>query len=139
MQIDVSATVDNTIGQIEALTQQDVAPGDRLTRLHTNKVTEYLGEAMKLRLQNRQIYHTTTMGYDPTSNGLAERVVGPVKEQARTTLQAAQLPDNVWPWASEHACEQARSKLLAPITKLTPFGAEVAIRKNHHRRSKEWL
>ena len=36
--------------------------------------------------------------------------------------------DQVWPWAAEHACEQARSRVLHPKIPLLPFGAHVAIR-----------
>ena len=87
--MEVSWAVDGIIGQIEALTIQDVVPGPRIVRLHTDKGTEYLGECMKHRLYERMIHHTTTLGYDPQANGLAERFVGIIKEQTRKLLQVA--------------------------------------------------
>ena len=83
---DVSATVDDMIGQIEALTLEDVAPGNRITRLHTDKGTEYLGQAMKLRLETRQVYRTTTMGYDPKMKWISRTIRG---TRQRTNAETA--------------------------------------------------
>ena len=83
--MEVSWAVDGMIGQIEALTIQGIVPGPRIVRPHTDKGTEYLGECMKHRLYGRMIYHTTTMGYDPKANGLAECCVGNIPAKHHTS------------------------------------------------------
>ena len=126
---DVSNAVDDIIGEIEATTIPGLAPGPRLARLHTDKGTEYLGTTMKARLFDRKIFHTTTMGYDPKANGLAERYVGLIKEQTRNLIFSSELDEQWWPWAAEHASEQARSKIITPASPLLAFGSKVSVRK----------
>ena len=101
----VARAVDDIIGQIEATTLPEAAAGQRITRLHTDKGTEYLGNVMEERLHQRMIHHTKTMGYDPKANGMAERFVGIIKDSARKILQAAKMTDNFWCYATEHAAE----------------------------------
>ena len=69
---------------------------------------------MRERLYQRMVMHTTTLGYDPQANGLAERFVGLIKEQTRRLLQAAKFPDTYWTWAAEHVndCARARTMVL---------------------------
>ena len=82
------------------------------------------------RLFQRMVTHTTTLGYDPQANGLAERVVGLIKEQTRRLLQAETFPEAGWTWATGHVTDCARAQIMYPKGTLIPFGARVAIRKH---------
>ena len=81
------------IGEIETNNIPNLAPGPCLARLHTDKGTEDLGTAMKARLYERLIHHTSTMGYDPKANGLAERYVGLSEGQTRKLLFSSDLDE----------------------------------------------
>ena len=69
---------------------------------------------MKARLALCLVHHTPTMGYDPKATGLAERCVGLINEPTRMLLCSAELEPIYWPWAAEHAADQARCKVLHP-------------------------
>ena len=64
----------------------DVMLGQRVVRLHSDRGTEYQGSSFEARLKERNIFHTTIVGYDPQANGVAERYVGIIKEWVRKLL-----------------------------------------------------
>ena len=84
----------SVLNQIEALTLPLAMPGQRITRVHTDRGTEFFGETLQADLFRRHVHHTFTVGYDPKANGTAERFVGVVKSMGRKLLFGAKLEEN---------------------------------------------
>ena len=109
------------LNEIEALTLPLAVPGQRITRAHTDRGTEFFGETLQEELLRRNVHHTYTIGYDPKTNDTAERFVGVVKSMGRKLTRGAKLEDKYWPYALEHATEHARSLALLPKPKCIAF------------------
>ena len=117
------------LNEIEALTLPLAVPGQRITRAHTDRGTEFFGETLQEELLRRNVHHTYTIGYDPKANGTAERFVGVITDMGRKLTLGAKLEGKYWPYALEHATEHARSLVPLPKPKCTAFGSRVAVRK----------
>ncbi|CAK0807768.1 unnamed protein product, partial [Prorocentrum cordatum] len=65
------------------------------------------GELMNVQLEkgdaDNRIHFTTTESRDPAANGLADRLVGLIKQTARALLVASSLPTHFWPFAVKYA------------------------------------
>ena len=81
-------------------------------------------------LTDHQILQTTTEGYDPKSNGLAERFVGILKQRATAYLTHTDMPLRFWYWAMQQAAYVYRCRALdIELPKESPtFGNMVLIR-----------
>ena len=57
-----------------------------ITRFHTDSGKEFYNEAVRQMLADLNIYQSGTGGYDPKSNGLAERFVGIIEQRANNYM-----------------------------------------------------
>ena len=73
-------------------------------RFHTDAGTEFWNKEMTKLLDEQNIFHTKTAGYDPQANGRAERFVGLIKRHATSYLVHAGFGLRFWYWA---ACQSA--------------------------------
>ena len=58
------------------------------------------------------MFQTSTCGYDPQANGLAERRVGVLKEKAREFIVKGQVPSKYWPNLLQEATRRQRETVL---------------------------
>ena len=68
-------------------------------RMHSDKAKEFLAKSVRGLLKAHGIRQTTTSGYDPAANGIAERWVGIVKVRATALLAEHRLPPDYWAYA----------------------------------------
>ena len=68
---------------------------------------------------------TTTAGYEPESNGAAERAVGLIKSVASRCLHHAQLPHCCWNFAVLYAAQCFLLSALQQRQISPPFGSTV--------------
>ena len=101
-----------------------------LVRFHSDAGKEFVNAETKKVLDKNGIFQSHTGGYDPKSNGLAERYVGIIKHSAASLLAHSGLSLVFWYWAAVQAAYQYRSKVLgAPMPAGAPtFGDRVLIR-----------
>ena len=66
-------------------------PSHIIYRVHSDKGSEFWNETMGKYMSFHGIHHTTTQGYDPSSNGAAESAVGLLKTRTRFLLSTCQL------------------------------------------------
>ena len=116
-----------------------------ITRVHSDRATEFGCEKFQQWCLERDIFHTMTAGDDAANNSRAEREVGWLKSRVRTLLLATKSESTKWPLALRQACEERmRSQLKGfgiETPRLLPFGAKVVVRKKtwHHREEKSGL
>ena len=81
-------------------------------------------------MEELKIYQSGTGGYDPKSNGLAERFVGIIKQRAGNYMAHSNMSLSWWYWAAQQAAYVYRSCVLnAPIPANAPtFGNRVLVR-----------
>ena len=112
-----------------------------LHRVHTDRGKEFLNTSFRVWCLSRDLMWTTTSSDLPQSNGLAERYVGIIKQQARALLRHSGLEVLHWPSAMRHATyslyRQAVKPLGVPVRAIYPFGATVYIREKAWR-VKNW-
>ena len=116
----------------EILIEVRAITGDNksVVRFHSDAGKEFLNKEVKKVLDERGIFQSSTGGYDPKSNGLAERFVGIIKHLATNLLSHSGLSLTFWYWASVQAAYEYRSRILgASVPKNAPtFGDRVLIR-----------
>ena len=121
--------------------------------LHTDNAGEFLSHEFKDFLEENSISQTTCPPHVHSLNGVAERAIRSIVENARSHMVASGAPKSFWPYAFEHATdilnrstgpagahqssfellEQVKPKLL-PIQ---PFGCRVVVVKPRHEYSKQ--
>ena len=69
----------------------------QVVRVHSDKAREFLAQKVVEGINSMGIFKTTTTGYDPQANGLAERTVGLLKERARGFLIRGGVDKKFWP------------------------------------------
>ncbi len=125
-------TFDNAkqiIAEIEGASLGGISYEKRVKRFHTDMGSEWLNNVFEKGMKEMNIPHTHTQGYSPQSNGTAERFVGLLKTIARRMLVGAELSDEYWPWALEHAALMLRMRTLSKTASMLPFGAPVVAKK----------
>ena len=70
------------------LAQVSALCGERpqVVRIHSDKAREFLAQRVVEGINALGVFQTTTTGYDPQANGLAERTVGLLKQRAKGFL-----------------------------------------------------
>ena len=86
-------------------------------RVHSDAAGEFLGSVMQDLAEEMQFDQTHTGGYNPRSNGLAERYIGLVKQTARALLIQAKMSTRAWPLACLMAAKLLRMKGGCPKQK----------------------
>ena len=66
-------------------------PEELVYRVHSDMGSEFLNEQLGDYLKFHAIMHSTTQGYDPSSNGAAESTVGLIKRRSRYLLSGSRL------------------------------------------------
>ena len=82
---------------------------------------------------HKSIHHSFTSGYDPQSNGTAERSVGLIKSLASRALASAELDSSYWSYAVRYASQSLLCHALQKKQRSLPFGATVVAQVLGHR------
>jgi hypothetical protein len=97
-----------------------------ITRIHTDRAQEFCGKEFQQWLENRDLWHTTTAGDEPSANARAENHLKLLKGRTRTLMKTAQCELTYWPLALRYASEERfRSQLRecgVPAPPMLPFG-----------------
>ena len=114
------------------LAQVSALWGERpqVVRVHSDKAREFLARHVVDGLNALGVYKTTTAGFDPQANGLAERVVGLMKERARSFLIRGKVAKKFWPLMMAEVARRPRDATLnrRPQGKLPDPGDLVAVK-----------
>ena len=96
------------------LAQMSAICGERpqVVRVHSDKAREFLAQKVVEGINSMGIFKTTTTGYDPQANGLAERTVGLLKERARGFLIRGGVDKKFWPLMMAEAARRQRDLAL---------------------------
>ena len=96
------------------LAQVSAICGERpqVVRVHSDKAREFLAQKVVEGINSMGIFKTTTTGYDPQANGLAERTVGLLKERARGFLIRGNVAKKFWPLMMAEAARRQRDLAL---------------------------
>ena len=81
------------------------APTQVVGSLHTDNAGEFLSREFKDFLAEEVISQTTCPPYVHSLNGVAERAIRSIMENARAHLIASNAPISFWPYAVEHAVD----------------------------------
>ena len=139
---DVAKAVQSVVVEVEAV----LGAKGIFARFHSDVGKEFYNEAVSICLQKLKLFQSGTGGYNPKSNGLAERFIGIIKHRASAYLSHAKLALTFWYWAAQQAAYVYRSHVLeAPMPKNCPtVGDRVLVRDfqgekksfSHKRRKK---
>ena len=100
-------------------------PQGLVFRLHSDKGLEFINEELDDYLKFHGIHHTTTQGYDPSSNGTAESAVGLLKARGRYLLFLQRLPTRWWGVAVLAAAQLYRADAHVEAYPAIPFGTRI--------------
>ena len=105
---DVAKTVQNIIAEISSIA------GERfqVVRMRSDKGRELIAEKLSSEIEALGIFNTTTAGYNPQSNGQAERAIGFLKTMATGFLIKGRLGPEYWPYAMAEAARRQREDIL---------------------------
>ena len=126
---ETSKKLEEILLEVRAITGENKS----VVRFHSDAGKEILNKELKKVLDAKGIFQSSTGGYDPKSNGLAERYIGIIKHLATNLLSHSGLSLTFWYWASMQAAYEYRSRVLgAPLPMNSPtFGDRVLIRDIH--------
>ena len=122
---DATRAIQSVLAQAKA--EIGTMPKRMIYRLHSDLGGEFLGPELQKYLLFHAIQHTTTQGYDPSSNGAAENAVGLLKKRARYLLSGNRFSTNWWGvciLASAHLYRWEAGYASPP---LVPFGTRVMV------------
>ena len=121
--------------------------------LHTDNAGEFLSHEFKDFLDEQSISQTTCPPHVHSLNGVAERAIRSIVENARSHITASGAPKSFWPYAFEHAVDilnrstgptgshQSSFELLEQIKPkvlpIQPFGCRVVVVKPRHEYRKQ--
>ena len=99
----------------------------RVRRIHGDRAKEFVTRPFQEFCTQKGIRLTTTggAGYEPQSNGTAERAVGLIKSVASRCLHHAQLPHCCWNFAVQYAAQCFLLSALQQRQISPPFGSTV--------------
>jgi hypothetical protein len=80
-----------------------VTKSEKLLRIHCDRGGEFINNAMKSWCEGEGIKLDPTVGYNPESNGIAERCNRTVIEKANAIRIEAGLSEEFWEWSCETA------------------------------------
>ena len=114
-----------------------------INRVHTDRGKEFIGGTFRNWVRQRDYFHTTTAGDEPSSNARAESEINVLKNRTRVLLRSAQCQPHMWPLALRHASEERfRRQLQAcgvPTPSMLPFGIHaLAKQKSWQHRYEAW-
>ena len=109
--VEVCDALERMVAFFESLQSEGftITDSSRAIRLRSNRAGEFTAPYFERSLTNhKSTYHTFTSGYDPQSNGTAERTVttvGLVKSLAARALATAQLDCSYWSYSVRYAAQ----------------------------------
>ena len=113
--------------------------GYPVSRLHTDRGSEFASKGLRKWLLDHDIYHTRSESLVPQTNGAAERGVRWFKTRAKVLLDEAKIATKYWTLAMQHAANRRiydRLGLQSP--ELLRFGTEVLIRRKVFGNNKKY-
>ena len=134
--VEVCAALERMTSYFESLSFEGfpITDSPRIRRLHSDRAGEFTAPYLQKFLHNhRSIYHTLTTGYDPQSNGTAERAVGLLKTLGARCLASAQVSEQFWSYAVRYATQSLICSALQRKQKSPPFGAQVIAQVLGHK------
>ena len=133
---EVCDELEKLVAFFEALQSEGFAIGEtnRIKRIHSDRAGEFTAPYFSRFLANHKtIHHSFTSGYDPQSNGTAERSVGLIKSLAARSLCTSGLDSTYWSYAVRYAAQSLLCQALQIRQKSLPFGASVVAQVLGHR------
>ena len=125
---EVCDELEKMVAYLEALQTEGLPIGEtsRIKRLHSDRAGEFTAPFFARFLGNhKSIHHSFTSGYDPQSNGTAERSVGLIKSLASRALATAELDSSYWSYAVRYASQSLLCHALQKKQRSLPFGTTV--------------
>ena len=121
----VFAAVQGILSEASALAGEKPS----IVRIHSDRAREFLAEKLVDGINKLGVFKTTTAGYDPQANGLAERSVGQLKEAALGFMIKGRVKAYYWSLMMEEAARRNRDAVLGIKTqgKLPAPGDAVAV------------
>ena len=133
---EVCDELEKMVAYLEALQTEGLPIGEtsRIKRLHSDRAGEFTAPFLARFLGNhKSIHHSFTSGYDPQSNGTAERSVGLIKSLASRALATAELDSSYWSYAVRYASQSLLCHALQKKQRSLPFGTTVVAQVLGHR------
>ena len=133
---EVCDELEKMVAYLEALQTEGLPIGEtsRIKRLHSDRAGEFTAPFFARFLGNhKSIHHSFTSGYDPQSNGTAERSVGLIKSLASRALATAELDSSYWSYAVRYASQSLLCHALQKKQRSLPFGTTVVAQVLGHR------
>ena len=113
--------------------------GYPVSRLHTDRGSEFASKGLRRWLLDHDIYHTRSEALVPQTNGAAERGVRWFKTRAKVLLDEAKVATKYWTLAMQHAANRKiYDRLGLQRPELLRFGAEVLIRRKVFGNNKKY-
>ena len=111
---------------LEALQSEGFAIGEtsRIKRIQSDRAGEFTAPYFSRFLANHKtIHHSLTSGYDPQSNGTAERSIGLIKSLAARCFCTSGLDSTYWSYAIRYAAQSLLCQALQIRQKSLPLGS----------------
>ena len=134
--VEVCDELGKMVAYFEALQSEGFAIGEtsRVKRIHSDRAGEFTAPFFaKFLADHKTIHHSFTSGYDPQSNGTAERSVGLIKALAARALATAHLDPSYWSYATRYAAQSLICHSLQKRQLSLPFGTTVAAQVLGHK------
>ena len=107
--------------------------GSRITRIQADGGGEFTNKKVQDLCWDRHIVLSYSPAHQPSSNGIAERMVGMLKTTVRRMLKQANLGREWWSYACRFAGHMMREKVLGREWTYPLFGQLVGIWKSHDK------
>ena len=107
--------------------------GSRITRVQADGGGEFTNKKIQDLCWEKNIVLSYSPAHQPSSNGIAERMVGMLKTTVRRMLKQANLGREWWSYASRFAGHMMREKVLGREWQYPLFGQLVGIWKSHDK------
>eukprot|EP00971_Amphidinium_carterae_P194658 3862744-Amphidinium_carterae.1 len=129
---EVKQAMETQLAFIERLSHPNLPPvgQKRVLRIQTDRSLEFCNGMFEGLCREQAVHHSVTVGYDPQSNGSAERSVSICKGLVRRLLMESGLKDAFWSYVFRHSTTALLLQALCDTDyRLPPFGASVAARQ----------
>ena len=107
--------------------------GSRVARIQADRGGEFTKQELRDLCWEKNITLSYSPAHQPSSNGIAERMVGILKSTVRRMLKQAQLERQWWSYARRFAGHMMREKVLGREWTFPLFGQLVGIWKSHDK------